>query len=358
VALSADGQRLARVTYGNKIQVWDVARGQELYTVTGDSERLVCIAFNPDGQWLVSSGSNTVKVWDAADGTELRTLTASAYCVAFSPDSRRIVSASGNIKGGNIKVWDVATGQELRSLPQARNVGTKSLAFTPDGQRLVLAGDQGVTLLDGRPLTEPLAVEREALGLLDFLFSKPLPRADVLDIVRNHKGISEAVRDQALVLAERFREEDSPQRYAEASRALVRGSSLPAVWYRQALRQAEVAVRLEPRSGAYLTTLGLAQYRLEQYQEALATLTRADQLNATPPALSTHADLAFLALSHLRLGHKDEAQAALARLRELNKRPRPMTPPEAEESQQFLREAEALIDDVAAGPAPREKENK
>jgi WD40 repeat protein len=350
VALSPDGQRLARVT-GHKIQMWDVASGQELYTVTGDSESLMCIAFSPDGQRLVSSGSNTVKVWDAANGAELRTLTghsAGAYCVAFSPDGRRIVSASGD---KTIKVWDVATGQELRSLP---NMGTRSLAFTPDGQRLVLAGEEGVTLVDGRPWTEPLAVQREALGLLDFLFSKPLPRADVLDIVRNHKGITEAVREQALVLAERFREEDSPQRYAEASRALVRGPSLPAVWYRQALRQAEVAVGLDPRNGAYLTTLGLAQYRLGRYEEALATLTRADRLNATPAGLSTDADLAFLALSHLQLGHHDEARAVLDRLRQLNKQPRAGTPLETEEAQQFLREVEAAIGTDAEGPQGRE----
>jgi hypothetical protein len=59
------------------------------------------------------------------------------------------------------------------------------------------------------------------------------------------------------------------RRYTKASRALVRGPSLPAVWYRQALRQGEVADRLSPQNGPILTTFGLAQYRVSQYQDAL-----------------------------------------------------------------------------------------
>jgi tetratricopeptide (TPR) repeat protein len=120
---------------------------------------------------------------------------------------------------------------------------------------------------------------------------------------------------------ERFREEQDPNRYAGASRALAGQSGLPAACYRQALRQAETATRLAPGSGPCLTALGIAQYRMGRYEEALPTLKRAEQVNVEQGGFTTPADLAFLAMSQQQLGHKDEARAGLGRLRDLLKRP-------------------------------------
>jgi Flp pilus assembly protein TadD len=58
----------------------------------------------------------------------------------------------------------------------------------------------------------------------------------------------------------------------------------------------------------FLNTLGVAQYRVGQYQTALDTLLRADKMNQGIPE-----DVAFLAMAHHRLGHKEQAQAALKR---------------------------------------------
>ena len=80
----------------------------------------------------------------------------------------------------------------------------RSLAFSPDGWRLAAAG-QRLVMWDARPLTEEMQVEREALGLLDWLFSRPLPRQEVLQRLRNHPAISERVRQRALELAPAWR---------------------------------------------------------------------------------------------------------------------------------------------------------
>jgi tetratricopeptide (TPR) repeat protein len=216
-----------------------------------------------------------------------------------------------------------------------------SAAFSPDGTRLASASMDGtVKLWDARPWTPDLSVEREALGLLDFLFTRPLCKADVLDHLRRSPTIRPAARQQLLTLVERYREADNPERYHQASWAVVRQPYLNAFVYGFALRQADTACRLAPHQGKYQTTLGAAQYRAGQYEKALTTLARAEQLNQGSPA-----DLAFLAMAQHRLGQKEQAQATLVRLRETLTKPPGAQRAEAEA---LRREAEALLKPAAA----------
>jgi tetratricopeptide (TPR) repeat protein len=151
---------------------------------------------------------------------------------------------------------------------------------------------------------------------VEFLFARPLCRADVLDYLRTSQTLRPEVRKQALALAERHREEADPEAYRRASWGLARQRYLNAFQNDRALRQAETAYRLAPEQGAARTTLGMAQYRAEKFQEAADTLTRADQLNQGVPA-----NLAFLAMAQHQLGRDGEARDTLARLREILKRP-------------------------------------
>jgi tetratricopeptide (TPR) repeat protein len=115
--------------------------------------------------------------------------------------------------------------------------------------------------------------------------------------------------------------------------------------YRLALRQAEAACRLVPNHGDFLNTLGLAQYRLGQYEQAAGTLTRAKRSHEDNwNGLSYPPDLAFLALSRYRLGQADQARAAMSRLREMMKK---LVWALSEEAQGFLQEAEEIERDLA-----------
>ena len=49
--------------------------------------------------------------------------------------------------------------------------------------------------------------------------------------------------------------------------------------YRKALRYSEQACQLEPKNGLSVNTLGVDYYRLGEYEKALATLLRPDQMN-------------------------------------------------------------------------------
>jgi hypothetical protein len=141
---------------------------------------------------------------------------------------------------------------------------------------------------------------------------------------------------------DRYREQTDTEAYHRASWAIVRQPYLNVLQYHFALLQAEHARRLASDEGPYQTLLGAAQYRAGRYQEALATLTRADPLDSSPPV-----GLAFLAMVQHRLCREDEAQATLGRLRELVTRSR-----EAEETEarELLSEAETLLGMPAGAP--------
>jgi hypothetical protein len=122
---------------------------------------------------------------------------------------------------------------------------------------------------------------------------------------------------------------------------------LAASSYQRALHQAREACRLAPSNGSYITTLGVALYRAQEYKEAVKTLSRSDKQEQGTPESSIPAELAFLIMAHHCLGQEEHAQARLAQLREILKNPKWTTNAEA---QDFLREAEALPEGPAAKP--------
>jgi serine/threonine protein kinase len=303
---------------------------------------------------------------------ELRSLEghqAGVNSVVFSPDGAHLAAAS---EDGTVRLWDVAGGQALLTLAAHRGqVG--SVAFSPDGTRLASAGDddQTVQLWDGRPLTPALRVEREAQGLIAFLRQLPLYKADMVRRLRIDPAISAPVRRQALLFADLVR--DDPQRLNHTAWNVVRSPGRSSALYLQALRAAEAACRTSTENGYYLTTLGVAQYRVGRYAEAVKTLGRSHALNMAlvqkafledlggvlmspwrAPgtrfwAYAHRADVAFLALAHARLGHDEEARMYRDWLRYLLLQQSRLI--KDDESQAFWREVETVV--PAGGAAAR-----
>ncbi|MCI0459441.1 MAG: hypothetical protein L0Z62_21030 [Gemmataceae bacterium] len=241
-----------------------------------------------------------------------------------------------------VKVWDATAGLEVLRLG-GHTGSVRAMAFNRAGTQLASAGRDGtVKIWDGRPWTPEAAVEREALGRLDFLFSKPLCQADVLEHLQSALLLHPQARQMALELVKHYRGETDPDRYHQASWAVVRQPYLNAFQYGFALQQAKAASQLAPDQAEYRTVLGVAQYRLGRYPDALATLTRPDRMSAGSPA-----ELAFLAMPQHRLGQTEQAQATLARFRETMRK---LKWAQNGEAQAFLREAETLTGGKPAVP--------
>ena len=90
----------------------------------------------------------------------------------------------------------------------------------------------------------------------------------------------------------------------------------PEAEYQTALRGIETCRTQEPEDYAQLNTLGVLQYRLGRYADALSTLRRCDEFNSQQNEHGHPTDMAFIAMTYQRLGLRDEARAALVRLRQ------------------------------------------
>jgi WD40 repeat protein len=174
VAFSPDGRRLVSGSgrllsddEPGEVKVWNTATGEAVLTLKGHNE--VCsVAFSPDGKRLLSgSRYDTIKVWDAQTGREilsLEVLTGDVSSVAFSPDGKRLAIGSGESDqqgrplSGEVKVWDVQTSQEALFL-QGHSGWVSSVAFSPDGKRLVSGGDQAVKVWDAQTGQETLCLK-------------------------------------------------------------------------------------------------------------------------------------------------------------------------------------------------------
>jgi WD40 repeat protein len=388
LAFSPDN-RLASAGMDGTVRIWDLASNNDSVTLGKHSDRVRCLAFSEDGRHLASGGADAViKRWDAITGQELPEIGRGRGQVLGLAFTRlgRLASANSD---RTIKIWDTSTAQQLVALAGYEDQ-VRSVAFSPDGELLASGSlGQGLKVWDARSLTADQNVHREALGLLRALCDlqlplptlqarirgdrtsreevrqralglverywqglvrldadrviraapRTLPRPDLLIEIRRKPGLTEAVREEALAQAGHYVEHAETQH--SSSRLVVLRPDRSFSLYQRAVRQAQAACRLSPQNRAYLITLGMAHYRVKDYQEALDTLLHARRFHSDTSDTSPPAFLAFLAMTQHQLGQAKAAQATLARLREAMREPRWATHSEAKA---LFHEAEALID--------------
>jgi hypothetical protein len=150
VAFSPDNKRMITGSADQSAKVWDLSTGKEIYKLTGHHGAVMAVAFSHDGKRLLTGSADGIAIiWDAADGRSLLTFKrhgAGITSVAFSPDDSRI--ATGN-DDTTAKIWDAGTGKALMALDAGGSVEVRSVAFSTDGQRVVVGSGFPSSVLSG-----------------------------------------------------------------------------------------------------------------------------------------------------------------------------------------------------------------
>jgi hypothetical protein len=156
LAFSPDSKELAAGGYDHKVEVWDLAYGKQLRTISAGAI-VDAVAYSPDGR-LIATGHHDkpISLWDAATGDFIREMKSKEECIwtlKFSPDGQWLASGGTD---SMVRLWETASGKEVLRR-HGHEFWIMSLAFSPDGRTLVSGGYDGVSLLwDLRPQIEPL----------------------------------------------------------------------------------------------------------------------------------------------------------------------------------------------------------
>ncbi len=213
-AWSPDGHWLASGNADGTVELWEAESRQAIRTLKGHSGSVSALSWRPDSQWLGSAGADgTVKLWPVADGPETVVIHSRAgpvRSIAWSPNGQSIATGGGDLKiwdaatgkmisslhghiapvvsvswsrqsetaqqrlasaslDGTLKIWDLITGQEVLTLHPRQEIQSQpadkvplfnSVAWSPDGQKLVAGGDDGTVSVWGASEEDGLAAGR------------------------------------------------------------------------------------------------------------------------------------------------------------------------------------------------------
>jgi WD40 repeat protein len=177
VIYSADGSRLLTTSYGEAARIWPADGNTQPLELPSDKQCLDVppAAFSPDGRYVGNSGCFDVRIAAADDLSTLRTLgrPGSVNSLAFSPDGSRIVTTAWD----GIRIWPVVGTDPPKLLPiltgQSGSAGpAQSAIFSPDGSLVAVGYAKGyVQVWQADGSREPITLGSYGTGVKSLAFS-------------------------------------------------------------------------------------------------------------------------------------------------------------------------------------------
>ena len=157
IAFLPDGKSVISAGSDHTILWWDAQTGKEQRRLQltdddarfGGGNRFGNVTLAPNGRYAATSSSfltSGVRLWNLKTGRPLFDFegprSGMQISLAFAPDGSKLVGGDAQTQ----YLWDIATGQEIPTLPRqanARNFGGGArVALSPDGKILALQGPQ------------------------------------------------------------------------------------------------------------------------------------------------------------------------------------------------------------------------
>lgn len=132
LAFSPDGNVLASHSYDKTIKLWNLKSRQPIYSINTESDCCTTVAITPNGENLISTGTDCIKIWSLPTGELLRTLSKDLDYVrsfAISPDGETLVTCGNPY----LKVWDLNSGKLIHTLTFEQPI---TVSFSPNGKLL------------------------------------------------------------------------------------------------------------------------------------------------------------------------------------------------------------------------------
>ncbi|KIJ09124.1 hypothetical protein PAXINDRAFT_87912 [Paxillus involutus ATCC 200175] len=148
VAISPDGRHFVVSGTDSDIRVWRVpVDGGTVETVMREEGYVHAVAVSSDGRWIAGGMGNIIKIWNATTHKKVGEL--GGHCgaaiawLAFSPDSARLASGS---QDRTAIIWSMTTRKPLVAPLQGHTGWVWCVAFSPNGSQIASSDREAIRI--------------------------------------------------------------------------------------------------------------------------------------------------------------------------------------------------------------------